>query len=229
MKLVFAHDHTFYSYNNQYYSTGGLSSETLKRYTDIFEEVVVVSRQIKIIEFNDKLTLASTERVKFVEIPNFKSLKNSYKIFEAIKIIKTEVENCDAVISRLPSSIGSIAVKQAEKLSKPYIIELVACAWDEFWNHSIKGKLLAPWNYLATRRKVGRAKNVLYVTNSFLQHRYPNYRNTINCSNVALQEFDEDVLKERIAKIRNMSPEGKIIIGTTAALNVKYKGQQYII
>src|SRR5699024_11548108 len=72
MKLVFAHDHIFYKYHNQYYSTGGLSREMLERYTNVFEKVVVISRQKELKEFDKSLTLASTPGVEFVEVPNFK-------------------------------------------------------------------------------------------------------------------------------------------------------------
>ena len=113
MKLVFAHDHIFYKYDKQFFSTGGLSKEMLERYTKVFEEVVVISRQKNISKFNDKLTLASTDRVKFVEIPNFKSIRNSHEILKARKIINREIANSDALISRIPSSIGSMAIKAA--------------------------------------------------------------------------------------------------------------------
>jgi glycosyltransferase involved in cell wall biosynthesis len=42
-----------------------------------------------------------------------------------------------------------------------------------------------------------------------------------------LTEFDDRVLGNRLAKI-GRSPE-KLIIGTTAAVDVRYKGQQYVI
>lgn len=48
MKLLFAHDHIFYRHKDNYYSTGGLSKEVLERYTNVFDEVIVVSRQKKL-------------------------------------------------------------------------------------------------------------------------------------------------------------------------------------
>lgn len=229
MKLVFAHDHIFYQYNNQYFSTGGLSKEMLERYTDVFEEVVVISRQRKIIKFDDNLTLASTQGVKFVEIPNFKKLNGSHERIKAKKIINNVIETCDALIARLPSSIGSIATSSAQKLNKPYLIEMVACPWDALWNHSIKGKIVAPLTYFSTKSKVSEASYVLYVTNEFLQKRYPTKGKSVNCSNVALTAFEDNVLKRRLEKINNLEKSGKVIIGTTGAVNVRHKGQQYII
>lgn len=229
MKILFAHDHIFYKYNNQYYSTGGLSKETLERYTSVFEEVIVISRQKKISTYNDKLTLASTERVKFVEIPNFKSISGSYKIFDAEKIINNEVANCDSLIARLPSSIGSIAVSCAKRNGKAYLVEVVACAWDELWNHSVKGKIIAPYNYYITKKNIWNAPYAIFVTNEFLQKRYPTNGKNIGCSDVELPYLDDSRLDSRLNKIKNMSQDKPVVIGTTAAINVRYKGQEYVI
>lgn len=229
MKLVFAHDHVFLKYNNKHYSSGGLSKEMLERYTKVFDEVVVISRQKKIQNYDHKLTLATTDRVKFIEIPDFKSIKSYNEIVKAKKIIENQLKTNDYLISRLPSSIGSLAVSAAKKYKKPYLIELVACPWDSLWNHSIKGKIVAPFVYLSTKKKVKEAPHTLYVTNEFLQRRYPTKGKSINCSNVVLKKYDDEVLDRKVNKIKNLEVNSKVIIGTTAALNVKYKGQRYII
>lgn len=228
MRAVFAHDHIFYRYNDNMYSTGGLSKEMLERYTSIFEEVVVLSRQKNIRELNTNLTLATTERVTFVEVPNYMSFRSYALKHKAVKIINEQVVRADYVIAR-NSSIASIAIKCAKKNKKPYLVEMVSCAWDALWNHSFKGKLIAPFRYIQLKKEVRESPYVVYVTNKFLQRRYPTKGNQTSCSNVALTEFDSEVLKRRIDKINQMSRDTKIIIGTTAAVNVKYKGQEYVI
>lgn len=229
MKVLFAHDHVFYKYKDSMYSTGGLSNTILKRYTTVFDEVTVISRQ-KVLSSNiQNLTLASTKNVHFVKVPDFKKIRGMCKIFEAKRIIRNEVENCDALIARLPSSIGALAVKYAKRLNKPYLVELVACPWDAYWNHSLIGKFVAPFVYLTTKKRVWNSKYVIYVTNEFLQRRYPTQGESVNCSNVSLKEFNDNILEKRLNKIRSMDRNSKIVIGTTAAVNVRYKGQQYII
>ena len=228
MRVVFAHDHIFYKYNEHYYSTGGLSKEMLERYTSIFEEVVVVSRQKEIKLLDDKLTLASAERVTFIKVPDFKSVKRYHLKRIASEVIKHEVINTDYVIAR-NSSIASIAIKYAKKYKKPYLVEVVCCSWDAIWNHSIKGKILAPYTYLKSKKEIKDAPYVIYVTNNFLQNRYQTKGKHTNCSNVALTEFDNKVLDRRLSKIKSMQQSCKVVIGTTAAVNVRYKGQQYII
>lgn len=229
MRLLFAHDHIFYRFDEVLYSTGGLSKEMIQRYTGVFNEVQIVSRQAELKYFDEKLTVSSTDNVEFTPIPNFKSLRNYAKIIEAKRIIEREVINSDAIIARLPSSIGNIAVEMAKKHNKPYLLEVVACPWDALWNHSLKGKIIAPFSYYKMKQLVEESKFTIYVTEGFLQKRYPTKGKNTNCSNVALQGFNDDILRKRIEHIENKTPKEPIIIGTTAAVDVKHKGQQYVI
>jgi glycosyltransferase involved in cell wall biosynthesis len=129
----------------------------------------------------------------------------------------------------LPSIIGTLAFPQAKKLNKPTIIELVACPWDALWNYGgIKGKITAPILSMMTKQIAKKADYILYVTSKFLQKRYPTNGKYIACSDVAIKNYDEDVLNRRISKILNKDKKN-IIIGTAAAIDVRYKGQQHII
>jgi glycosyltransferase involved in cell wall biosynthesis len=216
MKLLFVHDHKFRSLEGKMYSTGGLSDMALVRYTNIFEKTTVIARVIA----------ENTAKDKFSEITNKDVIiKNGLEIGN--KGFRLEVEKADCIISRMPSFYGLKVIKLAQKMNKPYLVEMVGCPWDALWNHSLKGKIVAPYMTLATKAKTKNAPYVLYVTNEFLQKRYPTNGKTVCCSNVALTEFDDTVLKKRFEKFKQDSD--KIIIGTTAAVDVKYKGQQYVI
>ncbi|NDI34869.1 glycosyltransferase family 4 protein [Chengkuizengella sediminis] len=229
MKLLFAHDHIFYKYNNEYYSNGSFPKHVLLRYTDVFDEVKFISRQESVHQQIQKMSLSTTEHVKFIKVPNFKSINKFYKILEARKIIEKEVADADCVIAR-SSSIGSIAIEYAIKKNKPYAIEVVGCPWDALWNYgNLAGKILAPLSCLKLKKIVKSAPYVLYVTNKFLQKRYPTNGTNISCSNVKIEFIDEQVLINRIDKIHKLKTSNKIILGTAAAIDVKFKGQEYVI
>lgn len=229
MKLIFAHDHIFYEYDDIYYSQGGLSKLALERYRKISNNFTILSRQKKIESYNQNLTISSSKNDNFVSIPNFKSISDFHKIISAKKIIENQIAESDMVIARIPSSIGNIAVEAAIKFNIPYLIELVACPWDSYWNYGLKGKIIAPYSYLKTRAMVRNSKFTLYVTNEFLQKRYPTKGSSVNCSNVQLTNIDSKNLSRRHEKILSYEPNKCLIIGTTAAINVKYKGQQFIM
>lgn len=211
MSIVFAHDHKFRKINGKIYSPGGLPNDVFSRYTDVFGEVTVIARIIR----------EKNENPKYSQITN-----SQVKICEKA-VLKEAVAKSDGVIARLPSVIGALAVREARRQKKPYLVEAVGCAWDAYWNYGVKGKLVAPLAFLLMRSQVKKAPFVIYVTNQFLQKRYPTNGKQANCSNVNIQKTDTEVFEKRIGRIKqNVSP---IIIGTTAAIDVPYKGQRFVV
>ncbi|WP_319470060.1 glycosyltransferase [uncultured Trichococcus sp.] len=232
MRILFCHDGPLRKDEfNNYYGTAH-NDDTFKRYYNIANDLAVATRVSKIINSEAKVTLSKITVSPFdvIECPNLSNFKGLFvDRLKAKKIIYSEVEKSDYIVVRLPSVLGFIAIDAAIKNNKPYLIEVVACPWDAFWNHSLKGKFVAPFMYYSTKKRVGNAKYSIYVTNNFLQNRYPTSGKSVNCSNVSLTEFSDDILARRIEKIKNINDNSKIVIGTTAAVDVKYKGQQYVI
>ena len=145
-------------------------------------------------------------------------------------IIKNAIDDADLVVVKMPSiTIGKWAAGYSKRKKVPYFVEVCGCAWDSFWYHSFKGKILAPFNYLITKKIVARADNAIYVTQEFLQRRYPNRKHNMGCSNVLLPDFDENILNDRIKRIQNRADHEIIIMGTAGAVNVKYKNQESVI
>jgi glycosyltransferase involved in cell wall biosynthesis len=233
MKAVFFHDAPlYYSDDNMVYSVG-FKYDIWKRYLKHFENLVISTRYKQINkeeELIQKLLISSGPNVIFNPITkystNYKAITDYRGILEQIN---ESLRITDCAIIRLPSIIGTLAFPQAKKLNKPTIIELVACPWDALWNYGgIKGKITAPILSMMTKQIAKKADYILYVTSKFLQKRYPTNGKYIACSDVAIKNYDEDVLNRRISKILNKDKKN-IIIGTAAAIDVRYKGQQHII
>ncbi len=218
MKVLFIHSHKFRRINSKIYSLGGLSQEVLNRYIMQDNELTVIARIIDEQESKSNYSEIKDSRVKIL---NIKELK--------LKGLKQQIKQADIVILRLPCMIGNIAVKYIKKFKKKYLVEVVACAWDALTNHGFIGKLIAPLAYIRLKMKVKEASDVLYVSNSFLQSRYPTKGKNVACSDVVLEDIDSDVLKQRKEKLDKLNLDSKIVLGTCAAVNVKYKGQQYVI
>lgn len=166
--------------------------------------------------------------VDIVAVPSQSTLRGIvFHRAEAARILTEQLEKVDFAIIRLPSFIGQLAVKIARKLHKPYLVEVVGCPWDSLWNYGLKGKLIAPWMTLSMKHQIKHADYAIYVTNKFLQSRYPTDGIGIGCSDVQIASVTEQVLQHRLEKIRRGSE--KYVLGTTAAVNVPYKGHQYVI
>lgn len=226
--MLFVHDHTFIKKDHQYYTNDSLNNTVFKRYVNLFGNVSVLATE-RTANSKDEKFICEQNKVDCVQFNLFKKTNNILYIINNRKIVKQIISEHNCLVIRLPSVYGIIAINYAKKLKKPYLVEVVGCPWDAFWNHSVKGKLVAPIMWLLTRKAVKNSMYTLYVTNKFLQSRYPSLGKNLACSDVSLPPLDESVLQNRIHKILKHDENEPIIIGTIGAVNVRYKGQQYVI
>ena len=224
METTFFHDTRFIYDGKDYYTRGPLNQEKFNEYMKYFGNMTVVSRQ-EDSEGKNKVFAVSKNKIQGV---NFITVNSNYK--GMIKKVKERVKNTEFAIVRLPSFIGITAIHYLRKYNKKYMIEMVGCAFDAFWNYgSIQGKMIAPIMYILNRYYIKKADNVLYVSNEFLQKRYPNRKNNIGCSDVNIDTISEEILEKRIKKIENKKENDIIKIGLIGSLNVKYKGHEIAI
>lgn len=175
-----------------------------------------------------KYSLLTYKDFNFIPIPNFKSfgkyLRNKPT---ATRVIKDAVFNNDIIVIRFPSAAGVIAINYARLYKKPVFIEMVACVFDSLWNYDWRGKLLAHYKYFQYKRLVNVASHVHYVTEKFLQTRYPTNGKSLACSDVDIKNMKSDTLNRRLDHI---DQSGRYYtLGTIAALDVPYKGQKDVI
>ena len=232
MNCLFVHDSKFFEYENKVYTNNLSASIWKERYLTVFDKVIVYGRKRKGDENTPyKLTLSSAEGVEFENTDYYSSaLAFHLNYFKIKRELSEKISKSDYVIARVPSELGSLAISECKKQKKPYLVEVVGCPWDSLWNHSIIGKILALRAYLLQRSATKSSPFVLYVTEHFLQKRYPCHGESIGCSDVSLPEMnDESVLKNRLMKLEGFNKNKKIILGTAASVSAKYKGQQYVI
>jgi glycosyltransferase involved in cell wall biosynthesis len=229
MNILFCHDGPINcDENNRYYSIG-FNDKLFDRYAAIFGNVGIVTRVDRTSTSStytesDKLTV---DKYSVTEYPNYLSLSGIFADkSKSTKLLESEISQCDALIIRLPSFLGGKCVRIAKEYNKPFLIELVGCPWDSLRNHGLSGKLLAPYMCLMTKYQVRRATDVLYVTNEFLQRRYPTSGRQIGCSDVELQNDNQNMFR---VKAEHKSNDKKLIIGTVGKIDLKYKGHSTVI
>ena len=140
----------------------------------------------------------------------------------------------DAVIARLPSEIGFLAVSTARAAGKPCAVEVVGCPWDGLWHYgSLTGRAYAPVAWLRMRRALHLADHAIYVTNAFLQRRYPTQApNTAAASNVILKDVSPALLDARLARIAALpdrAPDQPLRLGLIGTLRGRFKGIQTLL
>lgn len=153
-------------------------------------------------------------------------IKTDYKTKE---ILKKCVQESDLVIGYVPCINAYTALKYAKEYNKKYMSYVVGCPWDSLWNHSFSGKCLAPKAFFQLKRCLKKTDYALYVTEHFLQKRYPSKGIVCGCSDVRIPETDEDVLIHRLNLLNTYSDHQIFNIVTIASYSVRYKGQHYVI
>lgn len=228
-KVLFVHDGPMYTNSDKSVYYGVHYNDILvERYTYFGSQVSFLMRSTAVSDVQAKnYSVIQHPAFSFIEVPNFKSISAYFKKGEGEKIIKKTVDQHDVIIVRLPSAIGTIALEYAKSINKPVLIEKVACVYDALWNYDWRGKLLATQKMKKYQNILKDASHTIYVTDTFLQSRYPTKGKSIGCSDVIVNNLEESILTKRLIKIQNLP---KIpVIGTVAAIDVPYKGQGYII
>lgn len=229
MKLLFVHDVKARINNGRVYARS-YGENIWKRYLAVFDQIKVVTRCYE----------ASGEEVAGIdelvcEGVTFDNRIGGFLGPDAFfskrirKIIREDIQEADVVLVRLDSFLGLIAIRECKKMKKPYLVEVVGCAWDSFWNHGVDGKLLAPWLYLMMKRAVKGAPFAIYVTKEFLQKRYPTDGISTNISNVSIPRHNDEILEARISKINGLKDGTNINLYTVANVGVRYKGMHFVV
>lgn len=220
----------------KYYTDGSFSHKNWEKYKKTFKNMRVIFRKdtskyddeylIKNFNIVDEDINVSTVTNIRASIISYLSIKQRYQLKKHIRCI---VRDSDYIILRVPSDESNIVARACKKAKKPYMVEVVACAWDTLWNHGILGKVLAPISYIKTKKTIKNASVAQYVTKSFLQKRYPTRGISIGCSDVVINTENESILKSRIRRIDYVKTTKKIILGTIGNFDVKYKDQKTVI
>ena len=205
-----------------------------KKYLKYYDKIIVSTRcKDKREEVGDISGYKQTNGKNVVVLP-IKNYKKIPDIFLKKQEIKNEVKNIlaqvDLAIIRMPSVIGIVACELCQELGVKYKIEMVACPFDSYWNHYNKlGKIIAPLMFVKTKKAIINAKEVMYVTNQFLQKRYPTKGESFACSDVILVKQPKQTLEERNNRYLASTNNRPIKLYTVANVGLKLKGQKYVI
>lgn len=216
-KVFLATEVRIYVVNGHFYADASFA-KILERYSKYFGKLSIATRII-----NEKKV-----RNGYIQIDKYCSSFDNIGSLAKFLIKKTpqklykHLSDANLVILRLPSLVSIKLYRLIKRHSKEYMTEVMGCAWDSYWNHGIVGKMIAPYVFLKTRNMVKKANYCVYVTQSFLQKRYPCKNDCVGISNANISSVDSP----RSYDSFNMN---SFSLMTAAALDVKHKGQAYVI
>jgi len=231
MKALFIHDHPFIKDKNTgiLYTSGNLNSEIWDRYLKHFDSVTVIGR-CKLSADTSRFHTAEKEGVTFKLFTDVSGGADYFKKRASIEEkLRKEIDNHDVIIMRFPATISIFAADYCIKKNIKYIAEVVGCSWDANWNYGgIGTKIIAPYSYFKMKKAVKYASAAIYVTEKFLQGRYPSQASvTASASNVIIKEIKEDALPKRMQKIEHEADT--INLGVIGNIAVRYKGYDVLL
>lgn len=225
MKIFIATETKVYRVNERLYASNSFR-KVLERYHQAFGDITLCTR-ISGIKMEDvpKSYEDATDCIEdTLELNSLKEVALGKRDRE----MRGKIQGSKLVVARVPSVVAYKAAAIGKKLGIPYLTEVVGCTWDSYWNYSWKSKPIAAPSYMIMRRIVKKADYASYVTEHFLQNRYPCKCESIHASNVIIDCSEEGVLEKRLKKIEQSNGK-KIVLFTAAAIDVAYKGQEYVI
>lgn len=223
IKALFVHDHPFFNCDDSYYSGGGLPAIVWNNYLKYFDRLTVFGRESNNLE-NKKVISSGSDSVNFHLTSNYNSKWDA--LFQnklRAEITPLILEN-DLIISRLPSFLGLIAIDIAKKHNKKILVEQVGNAYEALSSHqNYLAKIIAKYFDQQNKKFIKYANFVVYVTKTKLQRDYPVNIDSIDISNVILQNRleEEEISKERF--------EGKLDIALIGGFDARYKGQDILL
>lgn len=228
---IFTFDAPMYCDKNGIYCNTTVTNEILSRFFVVVDKIYLLMRTEHISQTYEErhlLKLELGDKIEVVELPNPNTIKNFLFNRKAKNIIRNYLQKSDMAFLRIPSIYSNMAAKECLKMNKPYLVEVGGCAWDSYFNHSLLGRFIAPFLYFSQKKTVANASFATYVTKRWLQSRYPTIGEQVVASNVYLDFFDDENIEKRIMRYKTSRPK-QYRIGTIASVDVRYKGQEYII
>ena len=221
MSVLFCHDHRFIiDSDGAVFSRGPYSEAIVARYERAFGKMFIAARTMPAPHQLDRtaINLVFEDPSRFVPLPDLSSVRSLlFRDGTAQRQLEELMEGVDAVIVRLPSEIGLLAGAVARQRGKPLITEVVGCWRDSLRSHGRLGaRTYAPIASWRMRRAVAMSDWTLYVTERFLQNRYPSRGERASVSNVQLPPRNDHLLPRRLDTIG--SSGRPLVFGMVAAM-----------
>lgn len=222
MKVFLASEFRCTVYKGEYY-LATRAYVIYVRYAEAFGDIVLCSR----FEKADEKPFDCIKADFIKEIVDCDSLSKTMLGRYKNQMIHA-MRKCDFAVGRFPSIIAFRAYDCAKKLGKIFVAELMCDGWDSYWNHSMAGKIIAPYMTNKMKRCTWNADFAIYVTERFLQKKYPCKNPSINASNVVIKDCNQEILINRLKKIKEMDVHN-ISMMTSASVDQYSKGQEYVV
>lgn len=227
MNVIYIQDQEIDCCNGRYYHSK--SEHFFSRFLAGMSDDDILTVYAGIVETKDESKVArykdiTNPRIKYVQVPEFRKLGNVLSIF---KMIKEVVKNADFCYLR-SGIAASFASYYCNKLNIPYMAVVNEDLYKNAKSHTkLLVRLSAILLGMMTKYMIKNANSAVYVTQQYLQKRYPCKGEMLGCSDVEFLELNDENLEKRIRRISNMSLP--VVLGTVGSVATRIKGQDTVV
>lgn len=229
MEVIVTCEFRFYQTpDGKVWTTSAFSRPFWDRYLAVFDIVTVIARVKHIQDLDPQWKRVDGNNVNVVCLPHYIGFAGLLRNAPAIlRILKTTIRPNLAVIYRVPSQTAMLSTWFRRNKNNQYSLEVVGDPADVFASGIVNSWLdhLLGWLSKTTLKKmVKNANAVSYVTQQYLQNRYPAKPGTytVGCSSI---ELDSRHIRST-PKIYTMPAKKLLFIGSFGQL---YKGADLLI
>lgn len=174
MRLLYVSCFLFQKKQNETFALPSCSDGFFEKYLDVFDSVHVLGEAPHEYLDTNSFVQMKNPRITVSNLPantHPKDFKNDSAVRKALR---DEIEKADAVLIKPATRKGIMAIKIAERLKKPYMIEMTGDIHNALkQNPSILKRMYAPILYSKIKRAIKNAPYGLYVSKDYLQSQFP--------------------------------------------------------
>lgn len=236
MKVMLFLEHSFFvDETGKIFCEKVITNEYLKRYTDIFDEVIICARKKSDLKsfINEEL-----EDIKLLPLPNYSSNQFLLKMPKIVNYIGQNIKNVKGIILRAPSSLSVVGYNVANKYNIPFISEIVInpnYLFDLSQGNIVKRCINRVGRSILvnhTKKLCLESTGVSYVTENTLQAQFPSNHKKYGNNSAQFETYYSSIdLKEKhySSEINYRNQDDEFIIAHTGWMVGYNKGHIKVI
>lgn len=211
MRLLYISTFMFYNESGITYGLPSCADSFFEKYLDVFDSVRVLGENLKGYLSKSALIEVQNKKIQIEILPSNTKPKDFKNDRYLKRKLTEEIGQADAILIKPASRRGMMAIRIAESLQKPYMIEMTGDIHNALMQSPSKVKrLYAPILYRQIRKAIKNCEFGLYVSKDYLQGKYPIKGKMCGCSDVVLEPSSAEVLEKRLRKIEQMKADDPI-------------------
>jgi glycosyltransferase involved in cell wall biosynthesis len=230
MRLCLAMEEQFFETpDKKVWSAGPCTYSFLQRYLWAYEELQIIARVARTLEPMPGWKRCDGAGVRFAPVPFYVGpWEYACRMYSVNRAARQAFGSGDALVIRVVGQIAS-ALGPMLRGGRPFGLEVVGDPYEVFGPRATRGLMRPAWRWWFTRlqrRACVRASATCYVTESYLQKRYPS-SNSAFCTSFSNLQLNEESFSNMSRTFDPLPRPMRII--TVGALAQPYKGVDVLL